>query len=245
MALPKIETPIFSLVLPSREGEIKYRPFTVKEEKVLLMASETGERKDEIQAICDVIEACTFNSVVCRELPIFDIEYIFLQIRAKSVGEIASFKVLCPDDMKTYVNVELDLTKVDVHVDDDHTNKIMIDEKRQLGVVFKYPTIDMMNVGETVDKIKTEEVFNLVYSCVDHIFEGDKIYPSKDTTKEEKQEFFESLNQESYVKFKKFFDTMPKLEHKIDVENPNTKVKSFVTLSGLQDFFLYASPTLT
>ena len=245
MALPKIETPSFTMVLPSREGEIKFRPFTVKEEKILMMASETGEQKDMIMAICDVIESCTYGELKCKELPVFDIEYIFLQLRAKSVGEVAKFKVLCPDDMKTYTEVELDLTKVDVQVDDGHTNKIMIDEERKLGVVFNYPTLGTYNVSTNLDNDKTQDVFDLIYSCVDHIYEGDKIYPGRDSTLEEKKEFFDSINQNNLVDIKKFFDTMPKLKQEIEVENPKTKVKSKVTLKGLSDFFQYASPTLT
>jgi len=245
MALPKIETPSFTMVLPSREGEIKFRPFTVKEEKILMMASETGEQKDMIMAICDVIESCTYGELKCKELPVFDIEYIFLQLRAKSVGEVAKFKVLCPDDMKTYTEVELDLTKVDVQVDDGHTNKIMIDEERKLGVVFNYPTLGTYNVSTNLDNVKTQDVFDLIYSCVDHIYEGDKIYPGRDSTLEEKKEFFDSVNQKNLVDIKKFFDTMPKLKQEIEVENPKTKVKSKVTLKGLSDFFQYASPTLT
>ena len=245
MALPKIETPTYTMVLPSREGEIKFRPFTVKEEKILMMASETGEQKDMIMAICDVIESCTYGELKCKELPVFDIEYIFLQLRAKSVGEVAKFKVLCPDDMKTYTEVELDLTKVDVQVDDGHTNKIMIDEERKLGVVFNYPTLGTYNVSTNLDNVKTQDVFDLIYSCVDHIYEGDKIYPGRDSTLEEKKEFFDSVNQKNLVDIKKFFDTMPKLKQEIEVENPKTKVKSKVTLKGLSDFFQYASPTLT
>ncbi len=132
MALPKIETPTYTMVLPSREGEIKFRPFTVKEEKILMIAAETGEQKDMLRAMSDVIKSCTYDVVICDNLPVFDIEYIFLQLRAKSVGEIAKFRVLCPDDMKTYTEIEIDLTKVDVQVDDDHDNRVVIDEKRNL-----------------------------------------------------------------------------------------------------------------
>ena len=159
MALPKIETPAYTLVLPSREGEIKFRPFTVKEEKVLLMAQETGEQQDMINAMSDVIESCTFGVLKSKNLPIFDIEYVFLQIRAKSVGETAKIKVICPDDMKTYSEIEVDLTKVDVHVDDDHTNTVMIDDKRNLGVVFNYPTLNSYKASKDFNNVKTGEIF--------------------------------------------------------------------------------------
>ena len=237
MALPKIETPSYTMVLPSREGDIKFRPFTVKEEKILMMAQETGEQKDMIMGICDVIESCTYGQLNPKELPVFDIEYIFLQLRAKSVGEIAKFKVICPDDLKTYTDVEIDISKVDVQMDDNHTNKIMIDENRKLGVVLNYPTIDSYDVSKGIDDVKTQDVFDLIYSCVDHIYEGEKIYPGKDSTLEEKKEFFDSLNQKNLVDIRKFFDTMPSLKAEIEVENPKTKVKSMVTLRGLQDFF--------
>lgn len=243
MALPKIETPTYTMVLPSREGEIKFRPFTVKEEKILMIAAETGEQKDMLRAMSDVIKSCTYDVVICDDLPVFDIEYIFLQLRAKSVGEIAKFRVLCPDDMETYTEIEIDLTKVDVQVDDDHDNKVVIDEKRNLGVVFDYPTLSTYDISKDIDTVSTEDVFNLIYSCVNHIYEGDKIYPGKDSTLKEKKEFFESISQKNLVDIRKFFDSIPRLKQEVEVENPKTKVKSIVTLKGLQDFFTYASAT--
>ena len=243
MALPKIETPTYTMVLPSREGEIKFRPFTVKEEKILMIAAETGEQKDMLRAMSDVIKSCTYDVVICDNLPVFDIEYIFLQLRAKSVGEIAKFRVLCPDDMETYTEIEIDLTKVDVQVDDDHDNKVVIDEKRNLGVVFDYPTLSTYDISKDIDTVSTEDVFNLIYSCVNHIYEGDKIYPGKDSTLKEKKEFFESISQKNLVDIRKFFDSIPRLKQEVEVENPKTKVKSIVTLKGLQDFFTYASAT--
>ena len=243
MALPKIEPPTYTMVLPSREGEIKFRPFTVKEEKILMIAAETGEQKDMLSAMSDVIKSCTYDVVICDNLPVFDIEYIFLQLRAKSVGEIAKFRVLCPDDMETYTEIEIDLTKVDVQVDDDHDNKVVIDEKRNLGVVFDYPTLSTYDISKDIDTVSTEDVFNLIYSCVNHIYEGDKIYPGKDSTLKEKKEFFESISQKNLVDIRKFFDSIPRLKQEVEVENPKTKVKSIVTLKGLQDFFTYASAT--
>ena len=243
MALPKIETPTYTMVLPSREGEIKFRPFTVKEEKILMIAAETGEQKDMLRAMSDVIKSCTYDVVICDDLPVFDIEYIFLQLRAKSVGEIAKFRVLCPDDMETYTEIEIDLTKVDVQVDDDHDNKVVIDEKRNLGVVFDYPTLSTYDISKDIDTVSTEDVFNLIYSCVNHIYEGEKIYPGKDSTLNEKKEFFESISQKNLVDIRKFFDSIPRLKQEVEVENPKTKVKSIVTLKGLQDFFTYASAT--
>ena len=243
MALPKIETPTYELTLPSQEIKVKYRPFLVKEEKILLMAMESQKADEIFQATKQIVASCTFNSLKVEDLPTFDLEYIFLQIRAKSVGEITKFKVLCPDDKKTYADVEVDLTKVNVEVDDKHTNKLVVDEKRNLGVVLKYPTMNVLKSG-TMENPTTEQIFDVLTECVDHIYEGDKIYPAKDSTQQEIKEFFENLSQDSFVKIKSFFDTMPRLRHEIEVTNPVTKVKSKVVLSGLNDFFESATPTI-
>ena len=243
MALPKIETPSYTMVLPSREGEIKFRPFTVREEKILMMASETGEQKDIVMAMSDVIESCTYGELKCKDLPVFDLEYIFLQIRAKSVGEIARVKVICPDDMKTYTDVEIDLTKVDVQVDDAHTNDVKLDEGRKLGVVMRYPNMKVLYDTQGIKSLKYEDIINIIIGCVEYIYEGDKNYPTKDSTREELKEFFENLSQEQFSRLRKFFDTMPKLRHETKVKNPKTGVESTVTFSGLQDFFGLASPT--
>ena len=242
MALPKIETPTYELTLPSQDIKVQYRPFLVKEEKILLMASETGGQKEMIQAVKDIVSACTFNKINASTLPIFDLEYLFLQIRAKSVGEVSKFKILCPDDKKTYANAEIDLSKVEVQVDDNHTNKVLLDENRKLGVVFTYPTIDSVSVGENI-KADSKTLFNVLVNCIDHIYEGDKIYPAAESTKEELDQFVEDLTQEQFETFRHFFETMPKLKHDVEIENPNTKVKSKVTLQGIQDFFGSASPT--
>ena len=237
MALPRVETPTYEMTLPSKDEKIGFRPFTVKEEKILMIASES-ENKDEIfNAVTNMIDACTFNKLDVKKLPLFDIEYIFLQIRSKSVGEIAKFRVVCPDDMETYADVEVDISKVEVQVDDDHTNRIMLDESRNLGVVFAYPTMGVTMVATDITKAKTKDIFEIIYSCVDHIFEGEKIYPGKDTSRDEMVEFFDSISQESLVSIRKFFDTMPQLRHEIEVENPKTKVKNKITFKGIQDFF--------
>ena len=241
MALPKIETPTYELTLPSQDIKVKYRPFLVKEEKILLMALESQKSDEIFQATKQIVSSCTFDALKVEELPTFDLEYIFLQIRAKSVGETTKFKVLCPDDKKTYADVEVDLTKVNVEVDDKHTNKLVVDEKRNLGVVLKYPTMNVLKSG-TMENPTTEQIFDVLTECVDHIYEGDKIYPAKDSTPQEIKEFFEGLSQDSFVKIKSFFDTMPRLRHEVEVTNPVTNVKSKVVLSGLNDFFESASP---
>jgi hypothetical protein len=243
MALPKIEVPTYELTLPSEDKKIKYRPFLVREEKILYIAMETGQNKEMINALKDVVGACTFDTLNVDRLPIFDIEYLFLQIRAKSVSEITKFRAICPDDGKTYVETEVDLTKVEVQVDDEHTNRIILDTQRNLGLVLKYPTLKNYDVGRGLDNIEIDKVFNILIDCVDHIFEGDKIYPAKDTSKQELKDFIEGLPQEAFTKIKSFFDTMPKLKHEIEVTNPNTNVTSKIVLTGIADFFGYASPT--
>ena len=237
MTLPKIEVPTYELTLPSTDLKVKYRPFLVKEEKILFIALESNSNVNIVNAIKDIVNSCTFNSILVSNLPTFDLEYIFLNIRAKSVGEIAKFKVLCPDDKKTYVDAEIDLTKVEVQVEDKHTNKIIIDKTKNLGMVLRYPTINDVELGENVSTLKVESVFKILINCIDHIFEGDKIYPTKDISKQELQEFLESLPQDNFNDIRDFFDTMPKLKHQIEVLNPVTNVKSDVFFVGLSDFF--------
>ena len=243
MALPKIEVPTYELTLPSEDKKIKYRPFLVREEKVLYIALETGQNKEMVNALKDVVGACTFDVLNVDRLPIFDIEYLFLQIRAKSVSEVTKFRAICPDDGKTYVETEVDLTKVEVQVDDEHTNRIMLESDRNLGLVLKYPTLKNYDVGRGLDNIEIDKVFNILIDCIGHIFEGDKIYPAKDTSKQELKEFIEGLPQDAFTKIKTFFDTMPKLKHEVEVTNPNTNVTSKIVLTGIADFFGYASPT--
>ena len=244
MALPIVETPRYECTLASQDAKIQYRPFLVKEEKILLMAMESGKENEIYDATKQIVDSCTFNSLDVESLPMFDLEYIFLNIRAKSVGEISKFKVICPDDKKTYADVEIDLTKVEVQVDDEHTNKIIVDESRKLGVVMKYPTMGILKSGTNIDNANMDTIFTMLTTCVDHIFEGEKIYPAKDSTPQEIKEFFEGLSQESFSKIKNFFDTMPRVRHDIEVTNPVTKVKSKVTLQGLNDFFESASPII-
>jgi hypothetical protein len=237
MALPTIETPRYELTLPSQDVKVQYRPFLVKEEKVLMMAMESKENIEIVTAIKNVLNACTFEKLNIDSLPMFDLEYILLQVRAKSVGEIAKFRVLCPDDKETLAPVEIDLSQINVVVDDEHNNNVMIDEERKLGIVLNYPTIGSSQVGFEIDTKNIDAIFNVIVDCIDHIYEGDKTYPAKDSTKKELKEFIENLSQDAFKKIKKFFDTMPHLRHDVEVENPKTKVKNKITLKGLQDFF--------
>ena len=237
MALPIIETPRYELTLPSSDVQVQFRPFIVKEEKILLMAMETKDNNQIVSATKDILKACTYEALDIDSLPMFDIEYLLLQIRSKSVGEVAKFKVICPDDKQTAADVEFDLSAVQVQVDDDHSNKIVIDEERKLGLVLNYPSLGITKAGFDVNKENVETMFKVVASCIDHIYEGDKTYPAKDSTKKELVEFLEGLSQKAFLKIKKFFDTMPQLRHEVEVTNPKTGIVSKVTFKGLQDFF--------
>ena len=237
MALPIIETPRYELTLPSQDIKVQYRPFLVKEEKILLMAMESKDNNEIVNATKDILKACTYDKLDIEKLPMFDIEYILLQVRGKSVGEIANFKVICPDDKTTATDVELNLSDVNVQVDDEHTNRIIIDETRDLGLVLNYPSLGITKAGFDVNKTDIDTMFGVVAGCIDHIFEGEKTFPAKDSTQKELKEFLEGLPQAAFLKIKKFFDTMPQLRHEVEVTNPKTGVKSKVTFKGLQDFF--------
>ena len=238
MALPVIETQSYELTLPSADVTVKFRPFLVKEEKVLLQALESQEQKQIVNALKDIVSACTFGKLNVDDLPTFDLEYVFLQIRAKSVGEIAKLKVLCPDDKKTYVDIELDLSKIEVQVDDKHTNNIVIDEDKKIGMILKYPTLNSVDPNTDFSKgVKTDVLFDIIGNSVFQIYEGEKVYNASDYKKDELDKFIESLDSKTFLKVQDFYNTMPKLIHEVEVENPKTKVKSNVTLQGLTDFF--------
>ena len=237
MALPIIETPRYELTLPSSDVQVQFRPFIVKEEKILLVAMESKDNNEIINATKGILRACTFEALDIDTLPMFDIEYLLLQIRGKSVGEVAKFKVICPDDKKTPTDVELDLSTINVQVDDEHSNKVVIDEKRELGLVLNYPSLGITKAGFDVNKENVDTMFKVVANCIDHIYEGEKTYPAKDSTQKELITFLEGLSQEAFLKIKKFFDTMPQLRHEVEVTNPKTGIVSKVTFKGLQDFF--------
>ena len=236
MALPKLDIPIYELVVPSTDEKIKYRPFLIKEEKILLIAMESGANEDIIQAVKQIVSECTFNTLKLGDMPMFDVEYIFLQIRSKSVGEVSKLKVLCKDDGKTYANVEVDLTEIEVQVNDDHTNKIELTD--EMGVIMKYPTIDSFNTAGISD-ITAENMLDVIVACIDKIYDkkGEGVYDSKDSTKKELMDFVEQMNTTQFQDVQAFFDSMPKLRHEITVVNPKTKKENIVTLTGLNDFF--------
>jgi len=238
MSLPIVETATYELTLPSTDIRVKYRPFLVKEEKVLLQAMESGEQKQQVQALKDIVKSCTFGGINVDELPTFDLEYIFLQIRSKSVGEVAKLKVLCPDDKETYADVEVDLSKVEVQVDDSHTNNIIIDENKKLGILMKYPTLNSVDPAVDYSKAKQSKMlFDVIGKSIYQIYEGDKVFNATDYSQQELDKFIESLDSKTFNSIQKFYETMPKLTHEIEVINPKTNVKSNVVLQGLTDFF--------
>jgi len=236
MALPKIDVPIYELTVPSTDEKIKYRPFLVKEEKLLLIAMESGENSDILRAVKDIVDACTFNKMKIGNMPMFDVEYIFLQIRSKAVGEVSTLRVLCLDDMKTYAKVEVDLNEIEVRVTDAHTNKIELSD--EMGVIMKYPTVDSF-VENKIDDISPANMLDVIVTCIDKIYDkkGEEVFDAKDSTKQELVDFVEQMNTTQFADVQKFFDTMPSLTHEITVKNPKTKKESKVTLSGLNDFF--------
>jgi len=236
MALPKLNTPTYELEVPSTDEKIKYRPFLVKEEKILMIAMESKDNTQIVNAVRDIVSSCTFEKLNVANLPMFDVEYIFLQIRAKSVGEISKLKLLCPDDQKTYADVEVDLTKVEVQVGDNHTNKIELTD--DMGLIMTYPTIDSF-LESGIEDINANNMLDVIGTCILQIYEqkGEKVYQAKDQTKKELTEFIESMNSNQFKKLQSFFDTMPKLTHTIKVKNPKTKKSSDVKLTGLNDFF--------
>ena len=236
MALPKLITPTYELEIPSTDAKIKYRPFLVKEEKILMMAMESKSEADITQAVKDIVNECTFNKIDISNMPMFDVEYIFLQIRSKSVGEVSKLKLLCPDDKKTYAEVELNLNDVKVQVGEDHTNKIELDNG--MGIIMTYPTLDSFKESGIRD-INASNMLDVISGCIQQIYEedGKKTYEPKDQTKKELTDFIEQMNTKQFKSVQKFFETMPKLKHDITIKNPKTKKESKITLTGLNDFF--------
>ena len=238
MALPLANVAKYELTLPSQQKTINFRPFLVKEEKILLMAMESGESKEMMSAIKEIVKSCTFGEMLAENYPMFDIEYVFLQIRAKSVGEVAKIKVLCPDDGETYADIDVDLSKIEVFVDDDHTPNIVIDEERKLGVTMKYPTLKDID-GETLTgDINIEKTYKMIENSIESIYEGETVHLAKDIEKKELTEFLENLTAGQMKKLTTFYNSMPRLEHKVMVTNPKTKVESEVTIKGLASFFV-------
>ena len=238
MPLPKIATPTYELVLPSNGKNIKYRPFLVKEEKVLVIALESEDNKQITNAIKSVLRNCILTKgIKVENLPTFDIEYLFLNIRGKSVGEEIEVNIICPDDEKTEVPVTIDLDDIEVQKNEEHTNKIKLDAS--LMMELKYPSLDQFIKSnfDFADQNAMDTSFQLIASCIDKIYSEEEVWAAADCTKKEMNEFLESMNSSQFKEIEKFFETMPKLSHTITVTNPKTKVESDVVLEGLASVF--------
>jgi len=233
MALPKLKTLEYTLKLPSTQEEIKYRPFLVKEQKILMIAQESGEESQIASAVGQLVSGCTFGSIDANLSPMFDIEYVFLQLRSKSVGSKIPLNVTCPDDNKTKVEVEVDIDDIQVQMSLEHSQDIEITDN--INIHFRYPRLkDLQGMpGELSDFEKT---LILVVECVETITSGEELINRVDMTHDEIVEFVDSMNSTQMENVLKFFETMPKVRHVIDVTNPKTKVKGEVLLEGLESF---------
>ena len=238
MPLPKIATPTYELDLPSTGQSVNYRPFLVKEEKVLVIALESEDSKQITSAIKAVLKNCILTKgIKVESLPTFDIEFLFLNIRGKSVGEDIEVNIICPDDNETQVPVTIYLDDIQVQKDENHTNKIKVDSSIMMEM--KYPSLDQFikNNFDFNDKNAMDQSFDLIATCIDKIYTEEEVWAAADCTKKEMKDFLEQMNSNQFKEIEKFFETMPKLSHSVSVTNPETKVKSEVVLEGLASFF--------
>ena len=238
MPLPKIATPTYDLELPSTGATVKYRPFLVKEEKLLVLALESEDTKQITTAIKAVLKSCVLTKgIKVEHLPTFDIEYLFLHIRGKSVGEELEVNITCPDDEKTQVPVTINLEDIEVQKNDEHNKQVKLDDN--LMMEMKYPSLDQFikNNFDFAEENQMEQSFDLIGTCIDKIYNEEEVWATADCTKKEVKEFLESMNSSQFKDIEKFFETMPKLQHTLKVINPKTKVENEVVLEGLASFF--------
>ena len=235
MALPKFEVSTYDIKLPISKIDIKFRPYLVKEEKNLMIANETGVQKDIISAVKSLIENCTNHTVKAGKLPMADLEYLFVNIRAKSSGETTKVSIKCPDEENTYVTKEINLTDLVVDNVLPDSNLVKIDDN--ISIEFRYPNIDDLNELKDIKSPNMEDLFNVIVKCVYRVIDGEKVYERTDFNDKETKEFIESLSTTQFNKIKVFFDNIPKLYKDVEVNNPNTNVSSTVRLEGLNSFF--------
>ena len=237
MALPIINAPTYEVAVPSSKEKINYRPFLVKEEKILLLALEDGSAGALNAALKQIVNNCTYEKLEVDKLATFDLEFIFLRIRAKSVGEVSTLSLLAEDDGETYVEVEIPLEKITVDFPKDHTDTVKLTDT--IGVVLRYPTYETLaEMNDLPDETSgVERIFTLMSKCVDRIYDAETVHERIDFNEEELETFLNSLSPQQFADVQKFFDTMPKLQHQVKFTNPNTKKKNTVTLEGLQSFF--------
>ncbi len=235
MALPQVSLPTYELEVPSTGKTLKYRPFVVREEKLLLLALESGDEKQIEDATRTLLKNCITSRVKLDDLALFDLEYIFLNIRAVSVGEIVEMLLTCEDDGETKVKYNLNLTQVEVSKPEDHSNKIMLDDN--LGVIMKYPSFEEFVKVSILGKDTSDEVIDIMSKCIDQIFDGEDVYDSSTTTRKEFYEFLEGQTNTQFEKIQDFFTEMPVLRHEIKLKNPNTGVENTFVIQGLSNFF--------
>mgnify|MGYP003120471661 FL=1 len=236
MPLPKIVTPSYELTLPSNGKKIRYRPFLVKEEKILILAIESDSLKEISRSIKDILKNCILTKgIKVDELPTFDIEYLFLNIRSRSIGESIELVVTCPDDGETKVNTTIYIDEIEVKKNKEHNTDVKIDDTYTMRM--KYPSLDEFIDENFNFEGQSDNSFDIIASCIDMVFSEEEAWEAKDCTKKELIEFVEQMNSAQFKEIEKFFDTMPQLSHEIEVVNPKTKVKSTVTLEGLASFF--------
>ena len=238
MPLPTISTPTYELTLPSSNRKVKFRPFLVKEEKILILAMESQDTKQIVRSVKDVISKCILTrGIKVEKLSTFDIEYLFLNIRGKSVGEDIEVMVTCPDDGKTQVPMSINIDSIKIQRDENHTKDIKLDDVYTLRM--KYPSLNefIKNNFGAVENLGVDDTFDLIASCIDQVYSEEESWASEECTKKELSDFVESLNSSQFKLVENFFVTMPKLSHTIKVTNPNTKVESEVKIEGLQSFF--------
>lgn len=231
MALPSLATAKYELTLPSTGEKVEYRPFLVKEEKVLMVAQSTGNQQDMLRAVEQIVSDCTFGKLQPKTLPFFDIEYVFIQLRAKSIGEKVEVNVTCPDDNNTKVSVQINLSDIECKRDVSHNNEIKLTDT--VGMSLDYPRVETMNI----DPNKPEEAFDMISSCVRQIYDAENVYDRADMDKKDLDAFIESMTHEQFQKVQSFFETMPRVKHPVKVKNPNTGVESEVVLEGMQSCF--------
>jgi hypothetical protein len=239
MPLPKIATPIYELEIPSLKKKIRYRPFLVKEEKILIIALESEDSKQIANAVKNVISNCILSKgIKVEDLATFDIEYLFLNIRGKSVGETVDVLITCPDDGETQVPTSINLDEILVEVDPEHSRDIKLDDSLTLRMRYPSMTEFIKNNFDSGESVSVDDTFDLIVSCIDQIYSEEESWTASDSTKKELLEFVEQLSSKQFKEVEKFFETMPKLSHTIKIKNPNTKVESEVVLEGLSAFFV-------